>query len=253
VNKSQDGAQAKNTPNCKLCNDSGQVVDEEFDGTYLNIKGVRPCECAIMKQYEEMIEKSEFKGLIDRYRFEDYAPKNKDQDIALKQAKKYVEDFDNIRTQMNNSIAFLGQSGSGKTMLSVCIGKGLMQGKKIPVKYMSYINDIQNLKMAKTQSYECPDIYITEINKFKSAPLLIVDDLFKTKDNDTTKITAADVTIIFDIYNYFQAKGKPIITSSQFTVNELRDVDEALTGRIIEMSRGRVNEFFGKELNHRFR
>jgi DNA replication protein DnaC len=212
----------------------------------------KECSCVEFKRHKEMLEHSEFKGLLNKYDFSTYEPKGVIQRIALQTALKYVEDFNNIRTQKNNGIAFLGQSGSGKSHLSTCIGKSLLE-KRIAVKYMSYINDIQGLKMAKTKSFDDPEIYMREINKYKSAPILIVDELFKTKEGEHGKISSADITIMLDIYNYFIATGKPIITNSQRTVNQLREIDEALAGRIIEMSEGRVVEFVGKELNHRFR
>ena len=43
----------------------------------------------------------------------------------------------------------------------------------------------------------------------------------------------------------------PIIVSSECGVLRLMDVDEALGSRLIEMSKGRVVELMGKELNYR--
>jgi DNA replication protein DnaC len=241
--KPQDGQQQKKTYDCNICRDLKVIVEGDL---------YKECSCVAMKRYKELLKQSEFKGLLDKYDFSTYQPKNVMQRIALQTALKYVEDFENIRTQKNNGVAFLGQSGAGKSHLSTCIGKGLLE-KRIPLKYMSYINDIQGLKMAKTKSFDDPEVYLREINKYKSAPVLIVDELFKTKEGEHGKISSADITIMLDIYNYFIATGKPIITNSQRTVNQLREIDEALAGRIIEMSEGRVVEFVGKELNHRFR
>jgi DNA replication protein DnaC len=243
LSKSQDGQQAKPSYECEICRDRKVTEDGDM---------LKECSCVAIKRFNEMLERSEFKGLIQKYSFEQYKPKNEEQQLALKIAQKYVEDFETIRTQRSNSIAFLGQSGAGKTHLSTCIGKGLLN-KRVPVRYMSYIDDIQKLKMAKTKSFDDPELYIREVNKYKSAPVLIVDELFKTKESEWERISSPDITIMLDIYNYFIAMGKPIITNSQRTIKQLRDIDEALAGRIVEMSEGRVVEFVGKGLNHRFR
>jgi DNA replication protein DnaC len=238
---SQDGRQRKYE--CEICQDNKVIVEGDI---------YKECSCVELRRHKKAIEQSEFKGLLGKYDFLNYIPKNVMQRIALSAAQKYVEDFEIIRKQKNNGMALLGQSGSGKTHLSTCIGKGLLE-KRIPVKYMSYIEDIQKLKMAKTKSFDDPEIYLQEINKYKGALVLIVDELFKTKEGEHGKISSADITIMLDIYNYFIATGKPIITNSQRTVNQLREIDEALAGRIVEMCEGRVVEFVGRELNHRFR
>ena len=72
-----------------------------------------------------------------------------------------------------------------------------------------------------------------------------VYDLFKGK------ITESDINIMFQLINHRYFNNLPIIVSSEFSVLRLMDVDEALGSRLIEMSKGRVVELMGKELNYR--
>ena len=73
------------------------------------------------------------------------------------------------------------------------------------------------------------EYYEKSISKYKNCEILLIDDLYKGK------ITQSDVNIIFEIINYRYLNHKPIIVSTEFTVEELLDFDEATGSRIYEM------------------
>ena len=75
--------------------------------------------------------------------------------------------------------------------------------------------------------------------------VLFVDDLFKGK------ITDSDINIMFELINHRYFNNLPVIISSECGVGRLLDIDEALGSRLVEMSRGRVVELRGRELNYR--
>jgi DNA replication protein DnaC len=155
-------------------------------------------------------------------------------------AIRYVKEFDNLKNAKNNSIAFLGQVGSGKTHLSIAIANELMK-KNIGVLYMQYREVIIQLK----QCIMDEENYNREIDKYKNATVLLIDDLYKGK------ITDSDRNIMFEIINYRYLKSSPIIVSSEFTVDAIIDIDEAIGSRIVEMCKGHIFEFSGQELNYR--
>ena len=64
-------------------------------------------------------------------------------------------------------------------------------------------------------------------------------------------ITDSDINIMFELINHRYFNNLPIIVSSECSVLRLMDVDEALGSRLIEMSKGRVVELRGRELNYR--
>ena len=135
---------------------------------------------------------------------------------------------------------FLGQVGSGKTHLSMAICNELMD-RGISVVYMGYRDAITGIKQNMMDSV----YYNKMMNRYKSARVLFIDDLFKGK------ITDSDVNIMFELINHRYFNNLPVIISSELSVSRLLDVDEALGSRLVEMTKGRVVELRGRELNYR--
>ena len=164
---------------------------------------------------------------------------------AKAEAMEYVKVFQQVRNERNNSIALLGQVGSGKTHLSIAIANNLMN-KCIGVLYMQYRDSIMLLKKCITDETR----YSHEIYKYKNASVLLIDDLFKGvlrkgEANDS------DLRIMFEIINHRYLDSLPIIVSSEYSADRLLDFDEAIGSRILEMCKGFVVEFCGTELNYR--
>ena len=84
-----------------------------------------------------------------------------------------------------------------------------------------------------------------------SVPVLLIDDLFKTQSNE--KPTSADVRLAYDLLNY-RYENRDLITmlSTERTVSELKQIDEATGGRIYEMAKGYCLEIGGEGKNWRF-
>lgn len=161
--------------------------------------------------------------------------------LAAKEiAIDYVKNYSLISQERNHSIAFLGQVGAGKTHLSIAIANSLME-KMVPVLYMPYRDTVTQIKQLITDE----EGYQREINKYKGAQVLLIDDLYKGK------VTESDLNIMFEIINYRYLKGLQLIVSSEKTIDILLDYDQAIGSRIIEMCKGRLVEFQGIELNHR--
>jgi DNA replication protein DnaC len=89
------------------------------------------------------------------------------------------------------------------------------------------------------------EFYQNEMHRYKSAPVLYVDDLFKGKITDTDK------NIVFEIINFRYLKMLPIIVSTEFSCERLLEFDEAIGSRIIQMCKGYMIELSGLDLNHR--
>lgn len=209
------------------------------------------CECRERKQYERILKNSGISEAFRKKSFRNYSDKGID---ILKKAKKkavnYIKKFDEIRNTEKNSIAFLGQVGAGKTHLSIAIANNLMS-KNIGVLYMQYREDIVKIKQVANDEIN----YSNAINPYKNASVLLIDDLFKKatyKDRLGNEIlNDADARVMFEIINYRYLKRAPIIVSSEYTVNKLLDLDEAIGSRIIQMCEDRTIEFVGEKLNHR--
>lgn len=165
-------------------------------------------------------------------------------------AVNYCRQFETIRNTENNSIAFLGQVGSGKTHLSIAIANVLMK-KNIGVRYMQYREDIMRIK----QSAMDEEAYAREINKYKTATVLLIDDLFKGAVQKNRMgyeyVNEADLRAMFEIINYRYFKKAPFIISSEYGTDKLLEFDEAIGSRIIERCKGHIIELQGAELNYR--
>ncbi|WP_246517197.1 ATP-binding protein [Clostridium aciditolerans] len=221
---------------CPLCGGSGFIIK-------CNSKGqdtIKFCSCKDVDKSKMLWRVSGIETERNRLTFGNYKPYNITTEKIKGAAIDYFKNFNNIRASRRNSMAFLGQVGSGKTHLSVAIGLNLL-AKGIPVVYMSYRDEILKLK----QNILDEEYYENSLRKYKTAAVLIVDDLFKGK------ISEADINIIFEIINYRYMNNLPIIVSSEFTAERLLYFDEGVGSRIIEMCKDYTVEIAGKENNFR--
>jgi len=157
-------------------------------------------------------------------------------------ATNYYINYKAIKSSRNNSIAFLGQVGSGKTHLSIALAINFIN-KEIPVIYMPYRDAIMDIK----QNILEPIYYRKTIERYQKAEILLIDDLYKGK------ITESDINILFEIINYRYLNNKAIIISSERSIDEILRIDEGIGSRIYEMCKGYLVEIRGKENNYRVR
>lgn len=170
--------------------------------------------------------------------------------FAKENASLYVTEFKNHEKKRYNSICFIGVVengekkgvGTGKTHLAIAITNNLLH-KGVAVKYFSYREEITKIKQTVTDH----ETYQREINKWKNARVLFIDDLFKGRT------TEADVNAIFEIINHRYLNRLPMIITSELNLNSLDCVDQAITSRIYEMSRGFFNEMGGDNANFRYK
>lgn len=100
------------------------------------------------------------------------------QKTAKDKAVSYVKSFSDIEFDRNNSIAFLGNCGSGKTHLSIAIANNLM-AKNIGVLYMPYRDVVTKIKQTVTDEIN----YNNAIQRYKSARVLLIDDFAKRESD----------------------------------------------------------------------
>lgn len=219
--------------NCAKCRDTGIIYDAETNTA-------RICECQEKVRYQKMLQASGISEQFLKIGFKEFKTKTEFQKIAKAQATSYVKNFEQIEKDRNNSIAFLGNCGTGKTHLSIAIANNLM-AKNIGVLYMPYREIITRIKQIITDEFE----YARVVNKYKTARVLLIDDFAKGKT------TESDINIMFEIINFRYLNRKPIILSSELLQDDLLDFDEAVGSRLIEMSKGRIIESKGIENNYR--
>lgn len=225
--------QLKKQVSCNICNNEGFIYDKSTNS-------VKICECEERKRYERILKTSGISEQFRRIGFKEFETRTEFQKEAKEKAIDYVKNFKEIEKERNNSIAFLGNCGSGKTHLSIAIANNLMT-KNIGVLYMPYRECVTRIKQIITDDVE----YNRLLNQYKTARVLLIDDFAKGKT------TESDINIMFEIINYRYLNNKPIILSSELIQDGLLDFDEAIGSRIIELCKNRITEARGIENNFR--
>lgn len=205
------------------------------------------CECHKKNRLIQMWQRSGIKLENQNLSFENFKPYNKITRYMKSKAAQYILEFEKAKAERNNSIAFLGQVGSGKTHLTVAIASKLID-KDIEVRYFQFREEITKLK----QNITDDEVYQSMMNKYKHTPVLLIDDLFK-KGKQEAKVSDADIRIMFEIVNYRYINYLPIIVSSEMSADDLIDVDEGLGSRIIQMAKNYLIYVEGAENNYRLK
>ena len=226
---------------CPLCKNRGIFAQINKLGYLVYVN----CQCIKARNNIQRLKKSGLGNLINRYTFENYKVENSWQKIVLDKAHEFID---------SNDICFLmlGQNGSGKSHICTAISVELMN-RGMNLRYMTWINDSIKLKQNKMNSEE----YDRMIYELQNVDVLYIDDLFKTLNNDD-KPSSADINLALEIINYrynlSRTSDKRIITiiSSEKTMNQLREYDEALAGRINEMADKYIITLIGEDKNYRF-
>jgi len=200
---------------CKKCNDTGY-----HDG--------KMCECL-----EELLKKSAFDELakaspLKISKFEDFDPSIQSKPTAKKKATeilKFCEEYANDFGTDSQSLFFYGETGLGKTHISLAIAGKVIE-KGYGVVYGSAQNLFSMLERERFGRSENPDGTTEE--KLLCCDLLILDDLGA---EFTTQFTIAE---LYNIINTRMAKELPTIINSNAPIEELeKQYSPRATSRII--------------------
>ena len=89
------------------------------------------------------------------------------------------------------------------------------------------------------------------IRTVKTADILYIDDFFKTRRGDF--VSTADVNATFKIINYRYNEELATIISSELSLQQIVEIDEALGSRIAEMANHKIFIERDPKKNYRFR
>lgn len=144
-------------------------------------------------------------------------------------AMNYYLDYEILKNNRENSIALLGQPGSGKTHILTALSNNMMQKKLVSVLYFPYVEGFNDLR----DNLEKLD---SKLSRMKKVEILFIDDLFKPV-NKRSQATEWELKMLYSVINYRYMNHKPIFISSELMFNEIMTLDEALGSRIYEMCR----------------
>lgn len=222
---------------CLICEDKGYIFETDKDGYEVAI----PCKCLAKKQSIEKMERSNLTEAFKQKTINSFVADKEWQRMAKFKVTKYINDF--LKEGTNSGLILSGQPGSGKTHLGIGTMLELIDNN-IGCVYREYLSMVTNLKQVGMNEEE----YIREMEKYINPPILFLDDFLKGE------VTQADLKHIYKVINTRYLKGKPIIISTEKSIKEILEFDEAVGSRIVEMAQNNIITFpRGIENNYRLR
>lgn len=204
---------------CKKCKDTGYI-------------GVKQCSCYRQKLVQLYYKNSDLEDAVRANNFktfdinyytshkigdEKFSPRRNMETILDKIVNDYIPNFKNH----NNNLLFYGNSGTGKTFLSHCIAKALLDNGFLVV-YRTSDELIRNLKEIRFQGNEFLEDLLVNCD------LLIIDDL------GAEQITEFSITELFTLLNKKILKNKKMLISTNLTLPSLsKTYSERITSRLL--------------------
>lgn len=231
---------------CKLCNDTGYIVDE-------NDKSVL-CNCIKQKLFDIKYNSSNI-GDLNKENFSTFdlslysAEVNKDKFKAnispkdnIANIKKIAEHFiENFDDPEEKNLLFIGNTGLGKTFLSNCIASELLKSNKT-ILYQSassMLDSIIDYKFGKEDSSD--NIYRNTL----TVDLLIIDDL-GTENINSLKFAELFNIINTRLLNQNNHITKTIISTNLSMENLFKNYDERIVSRLVGYYN--ICRFFGDDI-----
>jgi DNA replication protein DnaC len=232
------------------------LVSNGFDMDYLNLHykcskcrdtgfiGNNKCSCFKLKVVDVYYAGSELRSLLkinnfDNFKLDHYpskkseveptSPKNNMEKI-LSKSMSFLKNFDST----DENLLFFGSSGTGKTFLSHCITKELID-KGYFVVYKTSEELIKALKEIRFNN----DTSLEEL--LINCDLLIIDDLGTEQISDFTK------TELFNLLNTKLLKQKKMLVSTNLALDSLLNTySERITSRLL--GNFTLCKFFGDDI-----
>lgn len=199
------------------------------------------CKCMAARRSLKLLEHSGLSSLVKRSTFDLFQTPEPWQAQAKTMAQEYAQNPDGGWFLAN------GQPGCGKTHLCVAICRELML-RGMETRYMLWRDEIVKIKAAANDS----EGYKRIMNPLKNVPVLYIDDFLKCGRGAAP--TDGDLNVAFELLNnrYIRPELLTII-STERSLDEIKQMDEALGSRIYERSRGHVLTLVGENKNWRMK
>jgi DNA replication protein DnaC len=224
--------------NCNKCKDTGFIDNKE-------------CVCFKNRLIKLAYEFSNLNMLLDSQTFDNFnfsyysdklneeegeTPKERIKNI-YEQCLYFVKNFDNI----DNNIFMYGPTGLGKTFLSSCIAKGLLEKGKL-VFYQTAYNIFDLLEKHKfNKEPESQSLIKEQVEALYDVDLLIIDDLGTEFSSSFTNAA------FFNLLNNRLLYNKKTIINTNLSMNQIHEqYSERVISRIFE--KYIIFKFFGEDI-----
>lgn len=203
---------------CPKCRNKGWVAYNDGDSIVYE-----KCDCMPHRAALKRIRKSGLSALLEDYRLDNYETPEPWQESALAKARQYTEN------PGAHWLYIFGSPGTGKSHLCTGICGALLETGQ-GVRYMLWRDESRDLKAIVNDSAA----YNTVMYDLKSADILYIDDFLKGGTGD------ADKRLAFELLNSRYNSRRPTLISSELSINNVLDWDEAIGSRIYERAKGYV-------------
>jgi|LSQX01.3.fsa_nt_gb DNA replication protein DnaC len=221
---------------CKACKDTGHI-------------NATMCKCFKQRLIKAAYAQSNLSVLLEKQNFDTFDFSYYSSEINKKEGMSPKENIQNILNicldfvnhfeEAGGNMLLYGEIGLGKTFLSSCIAKELLDQGKTVFYQTAYkiLNILEDYKFHRSS-----DPTITEqADKLFEVDLLIIDDL------GTEYINTYTSSAFFDILNTRILNNKKIIINTNLNINEIADL---YTERVVSRLFGHFTQlkFFGEDI-----
>lgn len=215
---------------CPLCLNRGYSIIVNSRGDRV----AKDCQCMKQRQTLKYLEKSGLAKVLNIYTFDAWESREPWQREFYDMAKDYAE-------HPSGWFCAVGRPGTGKTHLCTAICGALLQ-RGMEVRYLLWRDFSTQAKAIVNDD----DAYQELMAPYKRVKVLYLDDLFKTDKGQEP--TTADCNLAFELLNTRYADpDKLTIISSERTMGNLLDIDEAIGSRIYERSKAHYVDLSGRK------
>lgn len=216
---------------CSQCKDTGFISNSK-------------CICYKQKLVELYYENSDLKEILKKNNFENFnielyssrktgnepiSPRKNIEDIASK-SWNFIENF----SSSNENLLFLGNPGTGKTFLSNCVAKELLDRGYLVIYRTAetLIHDLKHIRF--NNDYVLEDLLL-------NCDLLIIDDLGSEQITDFSK------TELFNLLNRRLLKKNKMLISTNYDLEDLLKIySERISSRLL--GEFTLCNFFGEDI-----
>lgn len=216
---------------CRICKNKGFVSEcreyENRDGSKSYNEVLVDCKCMSVRKSIRRLKRSGLGSLLERYTFKTFKQDEAWQKKIYEKAVKFCKEDEAKMFYIGGGV------GSGKTHICTAICGYYLKHKHREVRYMLWRDEIVAIKAVVNDEPK----YHQMIEELKTVDVLYIDDFFKTGKNaeGMTPPTQADIQVAYEIINYRYNNRLVTIISSERTLGEVMEIDEAVGSRIYEM------------------